>query len=192
MSEAPAKKKFRRELLLLAAVVIAPVVASYLAYYVWRPQTFKNYGELLAPAPIAALSVDASPVAPAELADLRGKWVLLSVDRAECAENCRQKLWQMRQLRLTQGKDMDRIARAWVVVDGGVPDPSLLAEFEGTVVVAPSVSQLLASPPAPGSPTDHLYLIDPLGNLMMRFPKDADPNLIKKDLAHLLRVSRVG
>jgi len=40
--------------------------------------------------------------------------------------------------------------------------------------------------------SDHIYMIDPLGNLMMRFPKDADPNKIKKDLYKLLKASAIG
>jgi hypothetical protein len=192
MSDAPARKKLKRELWLLAFVVVAPVVASYFAYYVWRPNSFKNYGDLLPPTPIPVLAVDAPAPSAPELAGLKGKWVLLMVDRADCDPKCREKLWQMRQLRLTQGKEMDRIARAWVVSDGRAPDAALLAEFEGTVVLGPAVSDVLTHPPAPESEREHLYLIDPLGNLMMRFPKDADPNRIKKDLTHLLKVSRVG
>jgi hypothetical protein len=35
-------------------------------------------------------------------------------------------------------------------------------------------------------------VIDPIGNLMMRFPADPDLNRVKKDLVHLLKVSRIG
>lgn len=179
--------------MLLALVTVAPVVASYLAYYVWRPEQFKNYGEL-----IAATSLSGVPAAepqakpPFDSDPLKGHWVILMVDSGNCVGACKDKLWQMRQLRLTQGKDMDRVTRAWLVDDGATPASELTKEFEGTLVVQARGSPLIAKFPAGEGQRDHLFLVDPLGNLMMRFPKDADPSRIKKDLTHLLKVSRIG
>ena len=183
----------RRELLLLALVTIAPIVASYLAYYVWRPESFKNYGELIAPTPLTGVSA-APPqaAAPFDSEALKGRWVIVMVDSGTCAGTCKEKLWQMRQVRLTQGKDMDRVARAWLVDDAGTPAPELMKEYEGTVVVQAQASPLIAKLPSAGAQRDHLFLVDPLGNVMMRFPRNADPNRIKKDLTQLLKVSRIG
>jgi hypothetical protein len=178
---------------LLALVTVAPVVASYLAYYVWRPDQFKNYGEL-----IAVTSLNGVPAAesqsspPFDAEPLKGHWVILMVDSGNCVGACKDKLWQMRQLRLTQGKDMDRITRAWLVDDAAAPASALMKEFEGTLVVQAKGSPLIAKLPADKGQRGHLFLVDPLGNLMMRFPEDADPSRIKKDLTHLLKVSRIG
>ena len=92
----------------------------------------------------------------------------------------------MRQLRRAQGKDQARVERLWVITDAGTPRPELLAAIEGT-----HVSRI---PPGefPGERSDHIYLVDPLGNLMMRFPRDPDPSRMLKDLQRLLRYSRVG
>jgi cytochrome oxidase Cu insertion factor (SCO1/SenC/PrrC family) len=178
---------------LLALVTVAPIVASYFAYYIWRPESFRNYGEL-----IAVTSLNGVPAAepqassPFDSEPLKGHWVILMVDSGNCAGNCKGKLWQMRQVRLTQGKDMDRVIRAWLVDDSAAPAPELMKEYEGTLVIQAKGSPLIAKLPAGEGQRDHLFLVDPLGNLMMRFPKDADPSKIKKDLIHLLKVSRIG
>lgn len=193
MSEQNPKRRPRRELWLLLLVTIAPVVASYLAYYVWRPATFKNYGELITPTPLTGLA--AAPQGsgpPFDAEGLKGRWVLVMVDTGGCAAACREKLLQMRQLRLMQGKDQDRVARAWLLDDDALPAPDVLKDYEGTVVVPARASPLIGKLPADSALRDHLFLVDPLGNLMMRFPKDADPYRIKKDLTHLLKVSRIG
>lgn len=188
MSDAAAPKPRRREFWLILAVCAAPVIGSYALFYGWKPTSFRNYGELVGPTAIEEKAgTGAAPLAP-----LKGRWVLLMVDGADCGASCRSKLWQMRQVRLTQGKEMDRVERAWLVDDGGSPDAALMGEFSGTVVVQSPSPALLGLFTAPASARDHLYVIDPLGNLMMRFPRDADPQRIRKDLGHLLRVSRVG
>jgi hypothetical protein len=115
----------------------------------------------------------------------------LMVDSGRCDDYCQRKLYTMRQVRLTQGKDMERIERAWLVDDGTPPSVSTLDEYKGTQVLAMNPA-LLGKLPAISSVRDHVYLVDPLGNVMMRYPRDADPNRIKKDLTRLLRASRIG
>lgn len=193
MSEQNPQRRPRRELWLLLLVTIAPVVASYFAYYVWRPTTFKNYGELIAPTPLTGLAAAPGGAgAPFDAEGLKGRWVLVMVDSGTCAGPCREKLLHMRQLRLMQGKDQDRVARAWLVDDDAPPAADVLKDYDGTVIVAAKASPLIGKFPAGGAVRDHLFLVDPLGNLMMRFPKDADPNRIKKDLTQLLKASRIG
>lgn len=187
MSDANPSKRKKLELWLLVLVVTVPVIASYALFYLWRPDSSKNYGELIQPVPLAQV-IGSSPLG----AQAQGKWVLVSIDSGACADTCRTKLWQMRQLRLTQGKEKDRIARAWLVDDDIHPNAELRREYEGTIILPARNGALLKHFPAAGSARDHIYLVDPLGNLMMRFPKDADPNRIKKDLIHLLKVSQVG
>jgi hypothetical protein len=186
-----ATKRGRRELIGLALVCIAPVAASYFLYYGWQPSHFKNYGDLIPLAPVAALAPVPKAAPVDDLAALRGKWLLVMTDAGACEKSCRDKLWQLRQLRLTQGKEMDRIVRVWLVDDAAALRP-LDADYEGTVVLPRSRFPELANMPAPASPRDHLYVIDPIGNLMMRFPKDADLNRVKKDLIHLLKASQIG
>ena len=161
-------------LLLIGAVCLAPVVAGWALYLSgWRPAATGNYGELIPPRPLAG-----APFEP-----LRGKWVLVMFDAAACDAYCERKLYFMRQVRRTQGKDMERIERLWAITDGGKPRPEVLAAIEGTKVV--NFKDPAFSP-------DYIYLVDPLGNLMLRFPRDPDPSRMVKDLQRLLRASRIG
>jgi len=172
-------KILRHKLLLIALACTAPVVLASLAYfYGWAPGEAGNYGELIEPRALSGPPFDA----------LRGKWVLVSFDAPQCDAWCEKKLYYLRQVRRAQGKNMERIERLWVLTSHGAPRPELLQAFEGTRV---SVMQ----PPAtsfPGHAIDHIYVVDPLGNLMMRYPRDADPSRMRKDLERLLRYSRVG
>lgn len=154
------------------------VLAWAVWFFGWAPGNTGNHGELIAPRPLSGAPLDT----------LRGKWVLVSFDAAACDPYCERKLYFMRQVRRAQGKDMERLERLWVLTDAAAPGPALLAAIEGTRVVR---NERLAER-FPGKATDHIYLIDPLGNLMLRFPRDPDPSLMIKDLQRLLKYSRIG
>jgi hypothetical protein len=175
-------RRGRRKLALLAAFFLLPVGASWV---VWNFDLVSgaagNYGTLLSPRP-AALPPSAA---------LKGKWVLVQFDSGACGAACENKHYFMRQVRRAQGKEMTRIERLWLVTDAVPPAPALLAAIEGTVVAGQGAA-LAASFPAERAVTDHIYLVDPLGNLMMRFPRDPDPSRVIKDLKHLLKVSGFG
>lgn len=192
MSEEPQKPADRRTLWLILAVCVAPFIASILAYLYWQPTSHINYGELLPPAELPAAQFKLADGTAFDLAQLRGKWIYLTVDSGACDEYCRQKLWKMRQVRRTQGKDMERIERLWLVSDDTRPATGLLAEYEGMFTVPARESRLLGQLPHKGVLRDHIYLMDPLGNLILRYPRDADPTRMKKDLIRLLKVSRIG
>jgi len=173
-------KRGRVKLVLLACFFILPAAASWLA---WRfdlvPGATGNYGTLLPP----------KPASPAPLAGLKGRWVLVQFDGGACDAWCERKLYIMRQIRRAQGKEMQRVERLWLLTDNVQPGAALRAAIEGTVV-APAEPG--AGFPAERNVTDHIYLVDPLGNLMMRFPRDPDPSLMIKDLQRLLKVSGFG
>ncbi len=173
-------KILQNKLLLIGVVCAAPFVLGTLAYfYRWTPGEGGSYGELLAPP--RALS---GP--PFER--LRGRWLLVAFDVSACDAYCEKKLYFMRQVRRAQGKDMERVERLWVITNRTRPVRELLQEFEGTVVV--HFDQPMED--FPGNPVDHIYLVDPLGNLMMRYPRDPDPSKMLKDLQQLLKYSRIG
>ena len=87
---------------------------------------------------------------------------------------------------------MERIERVWLILDEAPLETQLMREYEGTRLLRASGSPLLREFPASGGVRDHIYLIDPLGNLMLRFPEDVDPRKMHKDLVRLLRASRIG
>ena len=172
----------RLKLALLALFFAAPFALAWLAWWLdWAPGTTSNYGELIVPP---------RPLSGAALQALRGKWVLVSFDAAACDAYCERKLYFMRQVRRAQGKDQGRVERLWLLTDGAAPRALLLEAIEGTRL-APEAG-LAAHFPAAGTVRDHLYLVDPLGNLMMRFPREPDPSRVLKDLQRLLRVSQIG
>ncbi|WP_194720589.1 SCO family protein [Noviherbaspirillum malthae] len=196
MEKSQRKNTGRWKLFAVLAVCASPLIASYLTYYVIKPEGRTNYGALIDPRayPMPQLNTAALDGAPANLQQFKGKWIMMIADGGECQEACRKRLHDMRQLRLAQGKDMDRIERVWLITDKQPLDTVLMREYDGTHMLrsdAQAVKSWLPSDQA-SAYTDHIYMIDPLGNLMMRFPKDADPNKIKKDLAKLLKASRIG
>ena len=179
-------------MLLIAALCLAPFVAAWIAYYFVQPRQANNYGELIPVRPLADPPLRHLDGRAFRLSELKGKWIMLQLDRADCAEACRAKLYSMRQVRLAQGREMDRIERVWLILDDAPLDTMLMREYDGTRMLRAGASPILGELPAAGRVSDHIYLIDPLGNLMLRFPKGADPDRIRKDLARLLRVSRIG
>ncbi len=190
----PQPPRRSRVLWWLVAVCLAPVVASYLAYYVLPPSQRTNYGDLIEPQrPVAQVTVATLDGQPTSLAALKGAWIMLQLAPATCDADCQQRLWWMRQVRATTGKDRDRVQRVWLVTDAGMPDATLLRDYEGTVLwrVTAADRQALFAAQA-DSAAAHVWLIDPLGNLMLRWPQQANPSRMKKDLERLLRASRIG
>ena len=184
----------RLKMLAVLAICAAPVVASYLTYYVIRPEGRRNYGELVEQRqlpPIAVTALDGSSVV---LRSLRGQWLLVSVSGGECGAACERHLYLQRQLRESLGKDKDRVDWVWLVTDGKPVREALRPALgQATVLrVDPApLAQWLT--PAPGrSLADHLYLVDPMGNWMMRFPAELElssASKAKRDLERLLRAS---
>jgi cytochrome oxidase Cu insertion factor (SCO1/SenC/PrrC family) len=192
MSNEKPKKKSLLSLWLLVALCTAPVVASYVAYFVWPPSRQVNYGELITPQPLPDARLALADGTPFPWHRLKGKWVLAMADSGNCDLYCQRKLLYMRQVRLAQGKEMDRVERAWLITDDANPVPAVVAEYRGTWPIRARGSAFLNLFPVRGALADHIYVIDPHGNLMMRFPRDADPRKIVKDIARLLRISRIG
>jgi len=171
----------------------SPVIASYFAYYVLPPMWRTNYGDLIQPQrPTPALVVTTPDGGPYRITALLGQWVLLQVDGGACGPACTDKLFALRQQRTMTGRERDRIERVWFV-DDAAPAP-LAPDYEGTLVLRADPAELARwLPVEPGrSLRDYLYVIDPQGNLMMRFPADGAPARIRKDIGRLLKASRIG
>jgi cytochrome oxidase Cu insertion factor (SCO1/SenC/PrrC family) len=183
-----ARAKGRRTLLLLAAVAVAPIIASYSAYYLFPREQRTNYGELLAtvPAPpLAGTRMDGEAFA---LAQVRGKWVLVVGATGACDAMCTQSLHATRQARTIQGREMERVQRVWLITDDVAPDPALLAQHPDLLVARVPREGLAGLPAGP----ERIYVIDPLGNLVLALPADPDIKRAAKDVERLLRASRIG
>jgi hypothetical protein len=183
----------RWKLLGILLACAAPVLASYFTYYVVRPQARSNYGELLqVPVPLpaaSALALSTLEGRPVDPASLRDQWLLVSVGGGACDARCEHHLWLQRQLRETLGREKVRVDRVWLVNDSQGVKPELLPAMQGATVLRASGAQIAAwLQPGPGHTLeDHLYLVDPQGQWMMRFPAQADAKKMKRDLDRLLR-----
>jgi hypothetical protein len=198
MTESPAARtshwRRNRALYLLVAVTLAPILASYFAYYVMPPTARTNYGTLVEPQrPVPAIPATGLDGAAFDLRTLKDKWILVMADEAACDQHCQSKLFHMRQQRTMTGKERDQIERVWFVTDGAPVSAALIREYEGTHIARVDerdVRPLLALPgTADANLRDHIWLIDPYGNLMLRWPRSPDPKGTKNDLARLLKAS---
>lgn len=187
------QRNSRRTLLVVAAVCIAPFVASWALYFFWQPSGRINYGDLVegVTVPVGALAPHRNGK-PLDFAQLRGRWVFVTVDSGACDDYCQKKLWKMRQVRLTQGKYLERIERVWLLNDTQSVAAAVLKEYYGMRIAGAQGNAVLKAFSYRDVQRDHIYLVDPLGNVVLRYPKDADPSRMKKDLERLLRVSRIG
>ncbi len=190
--------RFRHQRLKLLAVLLvcaSPVILSYLFYYVLPPSGRTNYGTLILPQrPVPELRLADSEGKPYRFATHLGQWVVLQVDAGACGKACADKLYALRQQRTMTGKARERIDRVWLVTDAVRPSAELLRDYDGTAVLRADPAELAALMPLePGKRIeDYLWVVDPLGFLMMRFPADGEPSKIRKDISRLLKASRVG
>ena len=185
---AAAAARSRRTILLLAAVCIAPVVASYAVYYFYPRTAQVNYGTLLPTVPAPPIEGTTDDGAPFRLTDLRGRWVMLAASATEFDAACERLLYATRQAHTMQGKERDRVVRVWLDAGGAPPGRELRAQHPGLVVARVPERVLALLPGAlPG-----IWLIDPLGNLVLSYPADPDIKGLAKDLSRLLRASRIG
>jgi len=194
-SEAPVRPghwRRYRVLYALIAVGIAPVLASYFTYYVLPPSQRTNFGALIEPQrPVPELDLRTLDGQPFQLRSLAGKWTLLAVDRADCELACADKLFALRQQRLMTGKERERVERVWLIVDGAPLSTLLMHEHEGMHMLRADGARLRAWLPVAdgGRIEDFIYVVDPFGNLMLRWPALGEPGAIKRDLSRLLRAS---
>ena len=185
----------RWKMLFVLLICASPVIASYWTYYVLRPEGRRNFGELIQPQrPLPAVSTSSLTGESSSLTALKGQWLLISVASGGCDAACQQRLYFQRQLRETLGKEKERLDRVWLIQDDAPVSPSLMpALTQATVlrVKAQDLSEWLS--PGKGEPVDnHLLLVDPLGNLMMRFPPNMDvagADKAKRDIERVLRAS---
>jgi hypothetical protein len=186
----------RLVMLLVLLACAAPVIASYIAYFVIRPEARTNYGTLVQPSravPAALPLVDLAGQ-PVTADSLRGQWLLVVVGPGACGPDCERQLLFQRQLRETLGRERDRIDKVWLVTDDAPLAPALRAAVTAgvpvTVLRAPREAVARWLEPEPGRGLDeHLYLVDPMGEWMMRWPARPDPPKVKRDLERLLRAS---
>jgi len=188
-SALPAPKNSHRTLLLLVAVFVLPfVIGTGLFWSGWRPEKFANHGELLQPPrllPESGLShADGRPLPTSELL---GKWLLVMPVDQTCDATCQHNLQQMRQVYIALNKEQSRLQR--VFISSGASDPAVerMQQDFPDIVVASAMGTAWRSALDGNGQT--IYVVDPLGNIMMRYGDPADMRGVLKDLERLLKYS---
>jgi hypothetical protein len=180
-------KSQRRTLYILIALFFVPLAASFILYYgtSWRPGGLSNNGELFTPA---------KPL-PDSAGALRGKWTLIYVGNGACDERCRTALVFARQTRLALNQEMTRVDRAFLATDACCNLDYLDREHKGIKVFDVSGeaerAELLAAL-AEADREQSLFVVDPLGNLVMRYDVRNSPKGLLTDLKKLLKLSHIG
>jgi hypothetical protein len=185
----------RLKMLAVLLVCAAPVVASYLTYYVIKPESRQNFGELITPARalpnVTGVDLDGTPV---NLQTLKGQWLLLSVASARCDEACVQQLYLQRQMRESLGREKDRLDWVWLISDDAPVAEPLRSALKGATILRVPAGDIAAwlAPGQGHTLAEHLYLVDPLGNWMLRFPAGLDKVMAakaKRDIERVLRAA---
>lgn len=185
----------RWKMIAVLLVCAAPVVASYLTYYVIKPEGRRNFGELISPQralpDLTAVNLDAVSL---NLQSLKGQWLLVSVAGGACDEKCSRHLYLQRQIRESLGKEKDRLDWVWLIPDAVPVSEQLRPALRGAVTlrVAPEGLSAWLEPATGQRLPDHLYLVDPMGNWMLRFPANLDmasAAKAKRDVERVLRAS---
>lgn len=193
MTKSSTRLRSRLTLLLIIAFFALPAVLAWVLNFGggYTPQATANYGALIKPAqPVLAEGYVDAQGAPLATDFFLGEWVLVYHLTGPCEDACLQSLYRMRQVRLAQGKNIERVKRLLVVDDGAAAGwlARVQEHYPGLIVVRPAQAKVTVEFPA----GDHLYLVDPLGNLMMDYAPEVEPRGLIKDLERLLRISYVG
>lgn len=200
--------KSRATLIAVFVVCAVPILAAAYLQLFSKPQRFNNYGTLIEP------QVDASSTAfrningdAFSMSQLKGKWVLIQTIRSQCDKVCQQTMFYLRQARKTKGQDADRIERVAFVTDDGPLDTLLLRQFPEVHFVRTSgLGRLQGWLPLEqgivgskgsteiGTLYDHVFVVDPLGHVMMRFPENQTLQFepLRRDISRLLWASNIG
>lgn len=184
-------------------VCLAPVVFALLAYYVpalgLRPDSRPRYGQLIEPQRDipADLTLQDAQGQPYDLNQLKGQWVLISTGPGACPETCVRGLFVLRNSHASQGKEVERLERVWIITDDAPPAAVVSEAYVGTHVLRADPAALAAwLAPDAADPAaalaQGLWIMDPLGHLMMQFPDAEQPESVRDDLRTLLKNSRIG
>lgn len=187
----------RLQLLGVLLACSLPVLVASFVFYVVRPQGEASFGELINPArpmpEVQALRLDGTPT---PLQQLKKQWLLVRVDGSACPQDCQRQLSVLRQFRLMLGKDMDRVDWVWLVNDPAPLDSKLAANLahDAATVLRIDPQAVFTWLPVPDGKAmqDFFYVVDPMGNVMMRFPSRMDSAAAakaKRDMEHVLKAS---
>lgn len=198
------RRRARLSMVLVLAMFAVPLIVAALAITVfpdWKPETTTNNGDLIQPVRLLpAFDLETLQGKTIDETFFRGKWTILYLARGACERPCVEQLYNIRQIRLAQGgKNIDRLRRLMVWNTNGVSDAQrkeLQTHFPGQVIVPAgdekALLQAFVLDEQDPLAADRIYLVDPLGNLMMKYEPGEEPRGMIKDLEKLLKYSGLG
>lgn len=197
------RRNSRIKLISIFAIFAVPLILASIYLNVVRTSGgelgLTSRGQLIQPAvPLTDFTLQQQK-GEFNLDTVRGSWTLLYMPEGDCLDVCKLNLYHMRQVRLALNHRMDRVQRAVLLESPQQLNDELIAEHAGLMVATGSREdqaalrdQVWAAEASMAELADAIYLIDPFGNVMLRFPSDLPPKSMLKDLKHLLKVSRIG
>ena len=194
----------RQAIVLLVLIFLTPTFVALVMHKAgdgWQPQGTTNRGALVHPARLLELPKDLVYGERPVTDYLQGKWTLVYIGADDCGDVCRNNLYKMRQARTAQNENMKRVQRLFVLGEGEVSQE--LADFLASehprmdmLTLLPAqleqLSGFFSIDDTPVRAAARIYIVDPLGNLMMYYPPEADPRGLLRDLQKLLKYSRIG
>jgi cytochrome oxidase Cu insertion factor (SCO1/SenC/PrrC family) len=203
MSSDRGKSRTRAQFWILVLIFFGPLAIAFFLYYGahdWAPKHTTNRGDLVDPArplPATALTDPTGGTLTPQL--LRGKWTLLYIGNGQCNPRCREALTLIRQTRLALGEDMRRVQRLFLVTGDCCDQAYLTREHEGLIVAraddAAAAGLISLFPTYDGmrvAEAGRIYIVDPLGNLMMSYSPAAPSKGLLEDMKKLLKLSHIG
>ncbi|MBS0326505.1 MAG: hypothetical protein JSS46_08170 [Proteobacteria bacterium] len=183
-------RRTRRLIVLIALIAVAPIVLAWGAYHYWPRNARTNYGELLTTAPMPRITGEriGGTSAAFDTDALRGRWLVLYASGGGCDSHCEQALYATRQARTLQNAERNRVLRIWLVTDSAQPSAQIAGEHPDLEIARVSPASVTKLPRGSAA----IYLVDPLGNLVLAWPVEPDIKALAHDLSHLLRASQIG
>lgn len=187
---------------MLMLLFVLPVVLATLLYLTgWRPSSIGNHGELIQPArQVEGVALQTLDGQPAHFSELRGKWLMVHFGSSSCPDECMKSVYYMRQVHAAQAKEIGRVQRVFIAIDTGeaeklktkLVDYPEMRLWTGGKKALTEVLQSFGIDAGQSAEQQGVYLVDPLGNVIMRYPPGTDPGGMLKDLTRLLKYSWVG
>ena len=199
------RRRSRISLIFVLGMFAAPLAIAWLVLSIfpeWMPTGKANHGELVSPVrPLPAFQLQTLSGESVDETFFRGKWTIVYLAQGGCDRPCVEQLYNIRQVRLAQGKNIDRLQRLLLWQDDGTSSEKrmeLQKHFPGQVIVPLSGqgTAALLDPfvldETPPLAAGRIYLVDPQGYLMMSYEPEDEPRGMIKDLERLLKYSSLG
>ncbi len=174
-----------RIFLIIGLLFLIPLLLAvwFYTHKTWLPSRSLNHGQLINPPP----SLEQLSINPRAL---QHRWAILYIHTPSCDSICQKDLYNIRQIQRALGKDTNRLQRVFVTLQPGTVDAQLQKELMESQTLywridPTQFAKVLGQ-------TKTFYVVDPLGNIVLSYATDSNPEWILDDLKYLMGVSSIG